>query len=428
MISVGIDVSKGKSMVCVLKPYGEIVCSPFEIQHMEKDLENFHSLLQKLDGEIRIVMEATGIYHLPVLTFFHNKGYFVSVVNPFAMKKYAKDNSIRGAKTDKLDSIMIANYGIEKWFKLQRYEGDEETYAELKLLGRRYRYYMELHVKALQELTHILDHVAPGLKKMFNSWNEANGKDKLSDFVERFWHFDLNTSMSLEEFTEEYLVWAKEKKYHRSSSKAEAVYELASSGIPTLSSSTPSTKMFVQEAISVLRTVDSSLSLILSRMQVLAKSLPEYSTVREMGGVGDVLAVKLIAEIGDVRRLHSAKALIAWAGIDPPPYESGQFVGTRRKITKRGSSTLRKVGYEVMRVLKSHPVPEDDAVYNYILKKEGEGKSKKHAKIAGLNKFLEDLLCKSKCSLSSIGHQTYDFAQAGNKASLFVVHKNRLIR
>ena len=307
MISVGIDVSKGKSAICVLKPYGEIVCSPFEIQHVEKDLEDFHNLLEKLNGEIRIVMEVTGIYHLPVSTFLHDKGYFVSVINPFAMKKYAKDNNIRGAKTDKLDSMMIANYGIE---------------------------------------------------------------------------------MSLEEFTEEYLVWAEKKKYHRSRSKAEAVYELASNGIPTRSSSTPSTKMLVQEAISVLRAVDSSLSLILTQMQVFAKSLPEYSTVREMGGVGDVLAVKLIAKIGDVRRLHSAKALIAWAGIDPPPYESGQFIGSRRKITKQGSSTLRKVGYEVMRVLKSHPAPKDDAVYNYKLKKESEGKSKKHAKIAGLNKFL----------------------------------------
>ena len=388
MISVGIDVSKGKSTVCILKPYGEILCNPFEMLHMEKELNALDDLLNKLDGEIRIVMEATGIYHLPVLTFLHQKGYFVSVINPFAMKKYAKDNSIRGAKTDKLDSIMIANYGIEKWFKLQRYEGDEETYEELKLLGRRYRHYMELHVNALQELTHILDYVMPGIKKMFNSWNEANGKDKLSDFVERFWHFDLITSMSLEKFTEEYIAWAKEKKYHQSRSKAEVVYELASSGISTLPSSTPSTKMLVQEAVSILRTVDSSLSLILTRMQVLAKSLPEYSTVREMGGVGDVLAVKLIAEIGDVRRLHNAKALIAWAGIDPPPYESGQFVGSKRKITKRGSSTLRKVGYEVMRVLKSHPAPKDDVVYNYILKKEREGKSKKHAKIAGLNKFL----------------------------------------
>lgn len=388
MISVGIDVSKGKSTICVLKPYGEIVCSPFEVQHVETDLEDVHSFLKKLDGEIRIVMEATGIYHLPVLSFLYDKGYFVSVINPYAMKKYAKDNSIRGAKTDKLDSITIANYGIEKWFKLQKYEGDEEIYSELKLLGRRYRYYMELHVKALQELTHILDYVMPGIKKMFNSWNETNGKDKLSDFVEKFWHFDLITAMSIDEFVKEYLVWAKEKKYHQSSSKAEAVYELALNGISTLSSSTPSTKMLVQEAISVLRAVDSSLTSILTRMKELAKTLPEYKTVREMGGVGDVLAVKLIAEIGDVRRLHNAKALIAWAGIDPPPYESGQFVGSKRKITKRGSSTLRKVGYEVMRVLKSHPAPKDDVVYNYILKKEGEGKDKKHAKIAGLNKFL----------------------------------------
>lgn len=388
MISVGVDVSKGKSMVCILKPYGEIVCSPFEVQHSESDLEEMDSLLKKIDGEIRVVMEATGIYHLPILTFLRERGYFVSVINPFVMKKFAKDNSPRGAKTDKLDSIMIANYGIEKWYKLQEFEGDEEIYAELKLLGRRYRSYMELHVKSLLELTHVLDYVMPGIKNLFNSWDEASNKDKLSDFVERFWHFDLITSLSLEEFTEEYLAWAKEKKYHQSRSKAEKVYELASNGIPTLSSGTPSTKMIVQEAISVLRAADSSLHNILARMKELAKSLPEYSTIRAMGGVGDVLAPKLIAEIGDVRRLHSAKALIAWAGIDPPPYESGQFVGSRRKITKRGSSTLRKVGYEVMRVLKSHKAPEDDAVYNYILKKEAEGKSKKHAKIAGLNKFL----------------------------------------
>lgn len=388
MISVGVDVSKGKSTVCILKPYGEIVCSPFEVKHTEKELENLAGLLSKLDGEIRVVMEATGVYHLPILTFLQEKGYFVSVINPYSMKKYAKDNSLRGAKTDRLDSIMIANYGIDKWFKLQKYEGDENTYAELKLLGRRYRYYMELHVKALQELTHILDYVMPGIKDMFNSWDEASNKDKLSDFVERYWHYDLITSMSREEFTEDYLAWAKEKKYHQSSAKAEAVYELASDGIPTLSSDTPSTKMLVQEAIAVLRAVNGSLFRIISRMQELAKTLPEYSTVRSMGGVGDVLAPKLIAEIGDVRRLHSAKALIAWAGIDPPPYESGQFVGTQRRITKRGSSTLRKVGYEVMRVLKTHKEPEDGAVYNYILKKEAEGKSKKAAKIAGLNKFL----------------------------------------
>ena len=80
--------------------------------------------------------------------------------------------------------------------------------------------------------------------------------------------------------------------------------------------------------------------------------------------------------------------MIAYAGIDPPPYESGQFIGSNRSMTKRGSSAIRKTGYELMRVLKTHTEPKDGAVYRYILKKEAEGKPKKVAKMAGLNKFL----------------------------------------
>ena len=111
--------------------------------------------------------------------------------------------------------------------------------------------------------------------------------------------------------------------------------------------------------------------------------------VRAMGGVGDVLSVKLIAEIGDVRRFHSNKALIAFAGIDPPPYESGKLIGTNRHITKRGSATLRKIGYETMRCVKSCGRSEKDpAVYDFMIKKESEGMAKKAAKIAALNKFL----------------------------------------
>ena len=388
MISVGIDVSKGKSTVCLLKPYGEIVCKPFEVQHTETDLEKLNDLLQKLEGEIRIVMEATGIYHLPILTFLLKKGYFISVINPFLKKKFSRDNNLRGAKNDRLDSVMIASYGIEKWYKLKKYEVTDTVYNELRLLGRQYHRLMKTHVQAVQELTHLLDYTAPGLKGMFNSWTEYSNKDKLCDFVERFWHFDLITSLSREEFVEQYLLWAKKKKYHQSRSKAEKVYDLASNGIPTLPSSTPSTQIMIQEAIHVLRVINNSLHVILSRMKELAKTLPEYSTVRSMGGVGECLAPRLIAEIGDVRRLHSGHALIALAGIDPPPYASGQFVDTHRKISKRGSAILRKIGYEVMRMLKSHKEPEDNAVYNYILKKEAEGKNKKLAKIAGLNKFL----------------------------------------
>jgi len=80
-------------------------------------------------------------------------------------------------------------------------------------------------------------------------------------------------------------------------------------------------------------------------MKELANKLSEDETVKAMG-LGDVLAPKLIAEIGDVRRFHSWKSLLDFAGVDAPPYESGHFTGTNRKISKRGSKVLRGIGYE----------------------------------------------------------------------------------
>lgn len=387
MISVGIDVSKEKSTVCILKPYGEIISKPFEIQHVEQELKELSVMLLRLEDEVRVVMEATGIYHLPVLSYLQEKGLFVAVINPYEMKEY-RCQGLRRVKTDKQDAITISNYGLDHWYRLKNYEADKGIYEELKLLGRQYRHYMRMRIESVLELTHLLDYTMPGIKSLLKGWNETNGKDKLSDFVEEYWHYDTITKKSEKQFIDSYQKWAEKKGYHQNQDKASKIYALASEGIPTLSSSTPSVKMLVQEAVRVLREVNNTLMMILTQMQELAKSLPEYSIVRAMGGVGNVLAPKLIAEIGDVRRFHNGKALIAHAGIDAPPYQSGQFTGTERKISKRGSAHLRKIGYEVMRCLKTHTAPQDDAVYQFILKKEREGKSKRSAKIAGLNKFL----------------------------------------
>ena len=84
---------------------------------------------------------------------------------------------------------------------------------------------------------------------------------------------------------------------------------------------------------------------------------------------------------------HSGSALIAFVGIDSPPYQSGGLTGTRRKISKRGSALLRKTGYEIMRCLKNTKQTQDNAAYLYMIKKGPEVKPKKVAKIATLNKF-----------------------------------------
>lgn len=77
-------------------------------------------------------------------------------------------------------------------------------------------------------------------------------------------------------------------------------------------------------------------------MQTIAYTLPGYKIVRSLKGVSDKLASKLIAEIGDVRKFTSAKALTAYAKNDSPPYQSAQFEGTKRHILKRGSTSLKK--------------------------------------------------------------------------------------
>ena len=146
--------------------------------------------------------------------------------------------------------------------------------------------------------------------------------------------------------------------------------------------------MLVLQAVKSVRDAELTLSLIISQMQEIASTLPEYAVVNEMKGVGAVLSVRLIAEIGDVRRFHNGSALVAFAGIDAPPYESGSFVGTNRHISKRGSASLRKIGYEIMHALKVTKPTDDSAVYDFMIKKENEGKPKRVAKIAGFNKFL----------------------------------------
>ena len=142
---------------------------------------------------------------------------------------------------------------------------------------------MELHVIALIELTHMLDYTMPGIKKEFNSWNEINVRDKLSDFVERYWHFDNITSMTKSEFIDDYVNWVAKKKYHQNRSKATTIFDFASDGISTLSANTSSTKMLILEAIRVLREIDNTLKKKITRIKKLAKTLPEYETARAMG-------------------------------------------------------------------------------------------------------------------------------------------------
>ena len=382
MISVGIDVSKGKSMVCIMKPGGEVLKSPFEMLHSMESILHLIKLINSYDEEVRVILENTGHYHLPVVTLLVEKGIFTCCVNALRMKKFCSQ-SIRRAKTDKIDAVHIAQFGLTYWNELSPVKPPEDIYRELKLLARQYYQIISILVKAKVSLSNLLDQTMPNIQTILQDFDSNH---KLTEFVKRYYHYGHILKMGKSKFTSDYCKWSKKQGYRKSERLADKIFAMAQNGIPVLPNS-PTAKMVVLEAVRMIHEIEASRNTILTQMQNFAKTLPEYSVVRDMQCIGDTLAPRIIAEIGDVRRFKNRNALIAYSGIDTPPYQSGAFNATERHISKRGNSYLRKTGYEIMQSLIKHK-PIGDPVYDFICKKRLEGKCGKEAMIAGLNKFL----------------------------------------
>ena len=150
---------------------------------------------------------------------------------------------------------------------------------------------------------------------------------------------------------------------------------------------TDSVIKIITEAAALLNSTLETLRTLRDEMDRLSSTLPEYEVVMELYGVGKVLGSQLIAEIGDVRRLDSSKSLVALAGIDPPPNQSGQVDPKSRSISKRGSPALRKILFQIMAIIIQNK-PVNDPVYQFLDKKRSEGKAYRVYMIAAAHKFL----------------------------------------
>ena len=119
------------------------------------------------------------------------------------------------------------------------------------------------------------------------------------------------------------------------------------------------TKVLVQEAANQLSSTSRSVETYRAEMEHLASMLPEYPVVMEMYGVGKSFGPQFMAEIGDVRRFERKRSLVAFAGIDPMPNQSGDKNVRSNKSSKRGSPYLRKTRFNVMGIyLKCAPLDE----------------------------------------------------------------------
>ena len=385
MNSVGIDISKGRSTVAVMRPFGEVVISPFEVRHTDSELSELARRHKSLDGETRVVMEATGNYHAPVAWLLHDAGLYVSVVNAKLVHGY-RNNDLRHVKTDRKDAVKLANYGLDRWLTLPRYVPEEDTRLLLKSCYRQYRQYSKVQTVLKNNLISLLDTTFPNANRLFNSPVRADGSEKWVDFVAEFWHCGCVCERSEKAFLNKYQRWCRKNGYNFSEEKALYIYSEAGGHIGVMPKS-ETTKLLVEQAVSQLRATSAALATLRQEMQSLASQLPEYPVVMEMFGVGPALGPQLMAEIGDVRRFYSKKALVAYAGIDAPPNDSGDVTGRHKNMSKVGASSLRRTLFPVMSVYLQ-TAPLDEPVYQFMDRKRAEGKPYRVYMMASANKFL----------------------------------------
>lgn len=386
MNAVGIDVSKGRSTVAILRPMGEVVQMPEDVMHDAISLERLAYKILDLGDETKVLMEATGRYHEPVAAELHEHGIFVSVVNPLVIHNYSTENSVRKVKNDQKDSLKIAKYCLDRWAELREYTPMDAIRQQLKLISRQYDLYMKTRVTLENNLISLTDKVFPGVNEIFKSPERVDGHQKWVDFITTFWHCECISRVSEEAFTERYKKWCKRKGYNFSAAKASDIYIDSLGHIVTLPKN-DNTKLLIQTAAKEFTSTSELMALVKAQMIALAKQLPEYDTVMAMYGVGDVTGPQLMAEIGDVRNYPRRSSIVAFAGIDPEVDKSGKNQSDGKPTTKRGSPHLRKTLFQIMSTyLKLSP--QDEPVYQFIDKKRAEGKPYYVYMTAGANKFL----------------------------------------
>jgi transposase len=402
MNAVGIDVSKGKSTVAILRPFGEVVASPFEVGHTGQELSTLAKRLLALDDETKVVMECTGSYYLPVACALREAGLFVSAVHAKLIFNFDND-SIRRKKTDKADAIKIANYALSKWLKLPLYVPEEDTRKLLRICSRQYSKYGKLKTMLKNNFIALTDHTFPGVNELFSSPVRADGHQKWLDFATKFWHRECVCSLTAKGFAERYQRWCKREGYNFSEQKVAEIYACAAGHVCVLPKN-DSTELLMKQAAAQLNSISIAQAAVAGEMLRLAQMLPEWPVVSAFYGVGGILGPQLIAEIGDVRRFEKKGSLVQFAGLCDEPYQSGKFNATGLPISKKGSPHLRKTLFQVMECILQNK-PESDPVFQFLDRKRGEGKHFYNYMTSGSAKFLRIYYARVKQHLSALDEQ-----------------------
>lgn len=362
MILVGIDVASNKHDIFIMNALGEVFNKHFTIDNTR---QGYKKLLEQIslakeffkDSNVRIGLESTGHYSRNILHFLILEGYDVMFINPLLTNMDRKAFSVRKTKTDSIDAKAICMFLIRNQNDFKPYTLLSYHIDELKILVRQRKSLKKQLNQITNQLHAFLDQAFPEYHTVFKNILSNASLTLLSSYasLSELKRVRVNTLSEL---------LKKASKGRHGLAKVEFIKTLIKDSIGIDSASL---SLSIKQSVQTIRTIENQIDQI---NQLLEHHITESkTTLLTIPGVGIQTGAIILAEIGDINRFKSDDALLAYAGLDPSVYQSGNYEGSF-KISKRGSSILRWAIFQAAKVAVIH-----DPVFNaYYEKKKSEGK------------------------------------------------------
>ncbi|SEJ28155.1 Transposase IS116/IS110/IS902 family protein [Kandleria vitulina] len=391
---VSIDVSKGKSDYQAFKNLNVKYTGSRSIKHTKEGFDEIVNLVRemekKLETEVCVVYEATGVYHRVLKKVLEDNNIKQFIINPLLSAKTRKNDSLRCPKTDKLDPKSIAKTYYSH--SLHNSHKQETIYHELRELSR---YYEDILVHIRKDKVAFraqLDIVFPGYDTLYD---DLYGPVALA-VIENYPHPEMLQKKKINTVSKV----IQNKTCHRqavSDTMADRAIEYSKT-IYSGCDKDDIEVLILQRFIKKLKEDMAEAERTIGEMIKLAQGLPDFSIIKSIPGIGDNLAARIIAELGDMTRFKKKNELVAFAGLDPRISESGQNDGNHMHITKKGNKRLRCLLY--LAVTCSIRLKRDDnSIKDFYIKKKQQSNPmcSKAAKTACASKLVRIIysMCKT---------------------------------
>lgn len=361
MIYVGIDVAKDKHDCFITNSDGEVLFKAFTISNNREGFETLFQRIKSISDDLTKVkagLEATGHYSYNLLGFLLDKGLATFVINPLHTNLYRKSLSLRKTKTDKVDSRTIATMMMSD-MNLKSYSNTSYHNEELKSLTR-YRFdKVKERAKLKTSVARLVNILSPELEALVPQLHMASVYALLSEFPGAS-HV---ASAHLTRLTN-LLSAASIGRYGKDTAILfrETAKSSIGSHMPAKSLELKHTIKLIQELTTEIDEVEAEIKRIMD--------LEITSPILTIPGISYRMGAMILAEIGDFRRFDSADKILAYAGMSPSTYQSGQLDNCYSHMEKRGSRYLRYALYNSAKYVCHW----DESFATYLAKKRAEGK------------------------------------------------------